>query len=161
PSGDLRWAITQANANTNSAGTLIDFDPTIFSTPQTITLSSPLTLSETAGPEVINGPGASLVTVSGNHAVQVFSISSGVTATLTNLTISGGLASHGGGLYIAGGTVSLTGVQVMGNQAVGTPGWYPSGTGGSAQGGGIYQAGGSLTLKSDVVRSNGARGGAG
>src|SRR5262249_3230814 len=96
PSGDLRWAITQANANTNSAGTLIDFDPTIFSTPQTITLSSPLTLSETAGPEVINGPGASLVTVSGNHAVQVFSISSGVTATLTNLTISGGLASHGG-----------------------------------------------------------------
>src|SRR5580698_8537784 len=37
PSGDLLWAITQANANTNPAGSVIDFDPTVFATSQTIT----------------------------------------------------------------------------------------------------------------------------
>ena len=58
PSGDLLWAVTQANANTNSAGSVIEFDPTVFATPQTITLSSTLVLSESAGPEVIEGPGA-------------------------------------------------------------------------------------------------------
>ena len=58
PSGDLLWAITQANANTNTAGSVIEFDPRVFATPQTITLSSTLVLSESAGPEVIDGPGA-------------------------------------------------------------------------------------------------------
>jgi len=27
PSGDLLWAVTQANANTNTAGSVIEFDP--------------------------------------------------------------------------------------------------------------------------------------
>src|SRR5262249_48115972 len=70
--GDLRYCIDQADANSNTDGSLIQFDPTVFGTPQTITLSSTLTLSETAGPEVINGPGANLATVSGNNAVKVF-----------------------------------------------------------------------------------------
>ena len=47
--GDLLIASAQANANPNTDGSVIDFDPTVFSTPQTITLSSTLTLSETAG----------------------------------------------------------------------------------------------------------------
>ena len=38
PSGDLLWAITQANANTNPAGSVIGFDPSDFSSPRTITL---------------------------------------------------------------------------------------------------------------------------
>ena len=52
PSGDLLWAITQANANSNPDGSIIEFDPTIFngSTPQTIYLTKTLTLTETAGP---------------------------------------------------------------------------------------------------------------
>ena len=79
-------------------------------------------LSETAGPEVIDGPGASLVTVSGDDAVEVFSVTSGVTASLTGLTISDGLATQGGGLSVVGGTVSLTKVAVINNQAVGASG---------------------------------------
>src|SRR5262249_45178761 len=94
PSGDLLWAITQANANTNPAGSVINLAPTSLSTQQTITLTRTLTLSETAGPEVIDGTGASLVTVSGNNGVQVFSVDSGVTATLRGLTISGGSISN-------------------------------------------------------------------
>src|SRR5262249_6426301 len=43
PSGDLLWAITQANANLNPAGSVIQFDPTVFNatSPQTITLNCP------------------------------------------------------------------------------------------------------------------------
>ena len=170
-SGDLLYCITQANANPNTVGSVIEFDPTVFGSPQTITLSSTLELSETAGPEVIDGPGANLVTVSGNNAVEVFSIGSGVTAQLTGLTISNGLAAQGGGLFIDGGTVSLTNVTVSNNQAVGANGAAgaagqsgPGGAGGdgnSGLGGGIYLAGGSLTLNDDTIASNVVRGGAG
>ena len=93
--GDLVYTIGLANANTNPGGSIIQFDPTVFASPQTITLSSTLVLSETAGPEVIDGPGASLVTVSGDDAVEVLSVVSGVTAFLTGLRISGGLAAQG------------------------------------------------------------------
>ena len=60
-SGTLPYAIGLANANTNTAGSEIQFDPTVFATPQTITLASTLVLSETAGTEVIDGPGESIV----------------------------------------------------------------------------------------------------
>ena len=50
PSGDILWAVTQANANPNTAGSVVNFDPTVFATPQTITLSGTLELSESAGP---------------------------------------------------------------------------------------------------------------
>ena len=47
-SGDLRYCINQANAN-DQANTIV-FDSTVFSTPQTITLSgSPLELATPAG----------------------------------------------------------------------------------------------------------------
>ena len=43
--GDLPYVIGQANADPNPDGSIIEFDPTVFGTPQTITLSSTLTLS--------------------------------------------------------------------------------------------------------------------
>ena len=55
-SGTLPYVIGLANADSNTAGSEIQFDPTVFASPQTITLSSTLELSETAGPEVIDGP---------------------------------------------------------------------------------------------------------
>ena len=94
-SGTLPYVIGLANANTNTAGSEIEFDPTVFASPQTITLASTLVLSETAGPEVIDGPGASIVTVSGDDAVEVFSVTSGVTASLTGLTDFGRLCPAG------------------------------------------------------------------
>ena len=170
-SGTLPYVIDQANANSNIAGSGIKFDPTVFRSSQTITLGSTLVLSETAGPEVIAGPGASLAAISGNNAVEVFSVASGVTATVTGLTISGGLASRGGGLSVDGGTVSLTDVTVLKNQAVGVVGSDGSeaesvndgagGAGGCGLGGAVYLAGGSLTLSGDTLTGNVARGGAG
>jgi len=181
--GDLVYTIGLANANTNPDGSEIQFDPTVFSSPQTITLSSTLVLSETAGPEeVTDGPGASVVTVSGGNFLQVFSVANGVTAALAGLTISGGWASQGGGLSVDGGTVSLTNVTVINNQAEAGGGIYLAGgsltlnddliasnvarssffgNGGSAAGGGIYVADGSLVLNNDVFESNQAIGGNG
>ena len=70
--------------------------------------------------------------------VEVFSVVSGVTATLTGLTISGGLAAQGGGLSVAGGTVSLTDVAVINNQAVGAETRATAGPGGSSLKQNIY-----------------------
>ena len=62
-SGDLRYCINQANAN-DQANTIV-FDSTVFSTPQTITLSGgQLELKDTGGTQTITGPAAG-VTISG------------------------------------------------------------------------------------------------
>src|SRR5580692_4417085 len=69
--GTLRWAIGQANAS-NQADT-IDFS-SLFDTPQTITLTSGSLLLTSADTTTISGPGANLLTVSGNQAGRVFDI---------------------------------------------------------------------------------------
>jgi hypothetical protein len=81
--GDLLYCITKANANPNTAGSEIQFDPKVFGAPQTIKLSNTLVLSETDGSEVIEGPGANLATIGGGNAVEVFSIAGGVTARVS------------------------------------------------------------------------------
>src|SRR5271166_823147 len=83
-SGDLRYVITQVNQTTG--------DNTInFAVTGTITLNSALPdLSNTTGVTDIEGPGATSLTVARNNAVRVFTVDTGVTATLTGLTTSGG-----------------------------------------------------------------------
>jgi hypothetical protein len=100
-SGDLLWAVTKANANTNPAGSVIEFDPTVFDTssPQTIRLSSTLELDESPWPEVIQGPGANALTISGNNAVAVLQVDAGATATLYGLSVSGAPSNAGPGIY--------------------------------------------------------------
>ena len=92
----LREAIQAANTNSdggnadftgNVSGAFgddtVDFDATVFATPQTITLSGgTLTLAAGFGTIAITGPAAG-VTIDGNNAVTVFTIDSGLTATLS------------------------------------------------------------------------------
>ncbi len=110
--GDLLYCIEQANANPNPAGSMIEFSTPLFSTPQTITLTSTLELSGSAGAIEIEGPGANLLTVSGNNAVGVFTVDAGANAFLNGLTISSGLANSGAGinnngeLYLFNSTVT-------------------------------------------------------
>ncbi len=86
--GDLRYCINQANAD-DQANTIV-FDPTVFSTPQTITLTgSQLELKDTGGTQTITGPAAG-VTISGGGNSRVFQVDGGVTASISGLTISGG-----------------------------------------------------------------------
>ena len=96
----LREAIASANA---LPGHTITFDPTVFASAQTITLTGiQLELSDTSGTETITGPAAG-VTVSGGGLSRVFQVDAGVTASISGLTITGGndATGNGGGLYNA------------------------------------------------------------
>ena len=104
--GDLRHVINQADANTNPLGSLIQFDPTVFSSPQTITLNFPLPdLSDTSGPTDIEGPGASSLTVARSSAAgtpdfSIFTVDGDAEVMLLGLTITGGSTQQvGGGIY--------------------------------------------------------------
>ena len=126
-SGDLRYCINQANAN-DQANSIV-FDSTVFGTPQTVKLNgSQLELRDTGGTQTITGPAAA-VTISGGGKSRVFQVDSGVAASISGLTISGGSTSSGnGGGLDNNGTVTLTNCTVSGNTAGFGGGVYNSGT---------------------------------
>ncbi len=94
--GDLRYCIDQAN--TDDQSNTIVFDSSVFDTAQTITLSGgTLELENTWGTQSITGPAAGL-TISGGGSSLVFQVDSGVTASISSLTITGGNGGGGGEL---------------------------------------------------------------
>jgi len=130
--GSLRAAIAAA-----SPGDTINFALTY---PATITLSSTLTITQNL---TIQGPGASNLSISGNRAVLVLSVSPGVTAVVSGLTIEWGdtfssEGSSGAGINNAG-SLALTNSTVSNNYAY--------------VGGGIYNTG-ALTITSSTVSDN-------
>jgi hypothetical protein len=89
--GSLRAAIDAAN--THPGADVIAFDPGLNGT---ITLASALPpLSDEL---TIDGPGADLITVSGDELHQPFSVVDGATVTLSALTISSGHGEFGGAI---------------------------------------------------------------
>ena len=93
-----RHRLLRAEIAAASSGDTIVFDPSLAS--ETITLSSgPLALSSNL---TINGLGASLLTLSGNNASQLFTLSGTAQVTLANLTLTGGMSSEGGAILIGG-----------------------------------------------------------
>jgi hypothetical protein len=139
----LPQAVNLANALDDDA--TIGFDSSVFASPQTITLSAgPLVLG--AGVTTITGPGANLLSISGNNVSRV--VDSSGTAFLSGLTITAGSADNGGGLRERGGEATLTNCTVSGNAA-------------TAQGGGLYDLDGALSLVGCTVSNNTARTGAG
>ena len=177
-SGDLRYCIGLADANTsNPEGSLVQFDPTVFNVPRTITLGSGLTLSNAMVPTTITGPGASSLTVSGgglSSNFSVFTVNSGVTMSITGLTIANGwINSNSGGGVFNSGNLSLTNVTLSGNWTDGYGGGvFNDGTatltndtlsGNSAageSGGGVFNDG-TATLTNDTLSGNSAPGGFG
>ncbi len=71
-----------------------------FSCSGTIILTAEITI---AADTTIDGSGQT-VTISGNHAVRVFTVNSGVTLNLNKLTVANGNAASGdgGGIYNCG-----------------------------------------------------------
>ncbi len=138
--GALLYAIDQANANSNPAGSVIEFDPSIFNTssPQTIVLSKTLALTGTAGPIVIDGSEG--VKVSGNNSLRDFEIASGVTATLSGFEITSGMSSGNAGGVLNAGALTLSGCTIIDNTAVG-------------DGGGIVNDG-SMTVNDCLIGGN-------
>ncbi len=108
--GSLREAVASANL-----GQTVNFNlPRRCST---ITLASTIVINTNL---TINGPGANALAVSGNHVVEVFDVSSGVTANISGLTIEDGVGgtlsgvSYGGGIN-NNGALTLTDSTVSGN----------------------------------------------
>jgi hypothetical protein len=121
--GSLRQAVLNADANQGSAASVITFniptsDPGYNATAGswTITLTGTLVMSKSAGPETIQGNGASRLTISGNNAVQVLQVAPGTTARISGLTISGGFATDGAGIANAG-TLTIDDTTVAGSEA--------------------------------------------
>ena len=153
--GTLRYEIGQANSNAGVADT-IDFDPTVFATPQMISLTSGQLELTDAATTTISGPGAGLLSISGNNASRVFFINYG-SAALSGLTITGGSAGTGGGLYNSSGTTTLTNCTVSGNSATNGGGVFTGGV--YNYYGGTYY--GTTTLTNCTVSGNSASNGGG
>src|SRR5262249_36538222 len=136
----LRQAILDANANPGAD--VIDFAPglsgTIGLTGGQLNITDALT---------IGGPGADVLAVSGSDASRVFRIDSGVTAAIDDLMITHGRADNGGGIWNAGGSLSLSRVIVSQNQALGAQGNL-------AQGGGVFNQGGALSADHSTFSAN-------
>ena len=132
-----------------------------------------LELSDLGGMVRIVGPAAGLtVNAAGNS--RVFQIDDGVTASLSGLSLTGGVTSgNGGGLYNDGGTTTLTGVTVSSNTAAAGGGVFNTKHGtitvigctisenNAPAGGGLYNYGGAATLADCTISGNTATPGGG
>jgi fibronectin-binding autotransporter adhesin len=162
-------------ANSGSATTI---DLSTLPQPSTITLATPLPAFGGGFTVALTGPGATMLTVSGNSAVPVFFIGN-ATVSISDLTIAnglaqggagggfagGGAAGMGGGVVVNGGTLNLTGVTLNGNSAVGgsTPAFGFIGASGGVGGGGVGGPGAAADNMGDggMGGGGGAFGGAG
>ncbi len=143
-SGSLRDAIANA-----APGDTINFSLTY---PATITLASTLTIGKNL---TIGGPGASSLAISGGGTVRVFSIGacniissppcSGVTASISGVTIENGSGYYGGGGVYNTGTLIISNSALTGNSS------------NTANGGGaIYNYLGILTVTDSTLSGNSA-----
>ncbi len=114
-----------------------------------------LTITNAGGAQ---GVRVSKANIGGVFVGNVFSISSGASVTMNNLTITGGSivsprgAAVGAGIYSIG-NLTLIKCTVTGNSA--------STDGDDVFGGGIYQFGGSLTITDSIISNNSISGGYG
>lgn len=167
--GSLRQAIVDAN---NAAGAdTVTFQAGLTGT---ITLTSgQLYITDSVD---IQGPGAAALTVSGNNASRVFYLYNSdatIDVTISDLTVTGGNDSIGGGIVDFDENLTLDGVTITGNTASGDGGglWADgfnmtltirdstiSGNTAGSDGGGIYveDTGGPLLIQRTVVTGNDA-----
>lgn len=148
--GSLRAAIEAAN------------DPAAADTIP-IGVSGTIALTEPLPPitddVAIVGPGASSLKIERAAATQfrIFNFGSGITTSLSGVTVTGGRSPEGAGIRNENGTLTLTRVVVAGNRTVdvGSPE-------AGASGGGVL-SGGPLVVRESVIADNGvtARGVAG
>jgi hypothetical protein len=166
-SGTLRYAIWQVNTGT--------CDTVAITASGTITLTQgQLEIGNTVLTGVtISGPGAANLAISGNNASRVFFIYTGVTTSISGITIKNGyndvnddsvhLSGYGGGI-LNSGALTITGSTLSGNRAQRGGGILNfraltvtnstfSGNSGSLYGGGIASVGNSRTTITDSTFS--------
>lgn len=135
--GSLRACVTM----TNATGGDIVFQEGLSGT---ILLASGLLLSNDVA---VLGPGADMLTIqAAPPGFRVFDVTSGVTATISGLTITGGGGDYGGAIRNEG-TLTVTGSTLSGNSAV--------------NGGGGIANYGALTVTGSTLTGNTVEGGGG
>ncbi len=140
----LRQAVNLADIMGVAA--TITFDSTAFAAHQTITLTSgQLELSDKSGLQTITGPAAG-VTINGGGKSRVFQVDTGVTASLSGLTITGGSTSGNGGGLANFGTLTLSECTISGDSA-------------TKSGGGLYNDGTAMLTGCTISHSAGFYGG--
>jgi hypothetical protein len=156
--GSLRQAII--DSNTNPGADTIDFQAGLSGT---IPLASELPLI--TGDLTISGPGASVMAVSGNSFLPVFTIQL-ATVSISGLTITNGKASFGAGIFNNGGILTITGSTFSGNASSSGGGIFNnagiltitsstfSGNSATSDGGGIFNLGGTVTITSSTFFGN-------
>ncbi|HEX6953369.1 MAG TPA: choice-of-anchor Q domain-containing protein [Agromyces sp.] len=117
----LREAITNANANADTTGgdcaagsgaDAITFDPALTGT---IGLGSQLTVTDAAG-LLLAGPGADVLTISGNGEVRLFAVGTDAIFEASGLRLADGVPiSGGGGAVQNSGTTTLTEIVATGH----------------------------------------------
>ena len=154
--GSLSLAVVQANSDTSGGPFTINFDPTAFATPQTITEAGTVAINNTTSGEsiIIDGPAAALTIQGGGSSsdFSVFQVAPGTNATLENLTISNGntnsvpgggiLYNGGGGAIFNSGTLTVSNCTLSNNNAF-------------AYAGGIFN-GGTLSVSNCTFSNNSA-----
>jgi CSLREA domain-containing protein len=173
---DADCSLREAIALSLSEG-IIDFAKDLTGT---ITLNSTLIIKKNV---TINGPLAMPIIISGNHALRVFYVNSGVHFTISNLTIANGQIRGesgsqsksfrpnlngqtigGGGLLNNDGVVTIMNSTFYGNKAIGGNGaknfFGKGGAGGNGLGGALFSTG-TLYLINSTFSDNKAAGGIG
>ncbi len=122
--GDLPGSLRQALFDANVAFThdSITFDPSLFPAPATLVLTNGVLLILDA--VSIAGPGSKHLTINagGKSGVWNANLSSpriDQTVEMSGMTITGGVASYGGGLWATGTKLTVTDCSFFGNKAVG------------------------------------------
>lgn len=144
--GSLRQAVLDANAmaGADEVTFLPGLTGTIVLTSGEIPITDDLTVS---------GPGAGVLTVSGNNSSRIFQIDDG-TARVTDVTVSGltltlGFSTgHGGAIRVAGESLTVQDAVISDSRSVGVT----SGVG-NGRGGGIAAFNSTLTIERSTLTS--------
>jgi hypothetical protein len=137
--GSLRQAVLDA-----APGNTVVFSQDVFSVAQTISLTTgQIEISKSL---TIDGAAVVTPTISGNGWTRVFTVSAGISVTLSRLLIVNGVAYGGAGVYNAG-ILTITHSRIASNESL------------NVYGGGAYNAAtGKLTLVESALSYNQARG---
>ena len=139
-------------------GCAITFDPNVFTTATTITPAALLSLKQKALSTSITGPTAGL-TISGGTTHGVFQVSPGVTASISELTITQGSSSGDGGGILNDGVLTISDSTLTANTSA-SSGGAVSTEGAGAQltvidctivGNDAHHSGGGLEARSNVT----------
>lgn len=167
--GTLRQAIEDANAAPGA-------DTITFQAGLTGTITLTTGQLEITDSVDIQGPGAAVISVSGNNDSRVFYLYNGlaeIAVTISGLTVTGGRADIGGGIVNFDADLVLDGLVITGNTAAGDGGglWADgfnmdltirnttiSGNTSGGDGGGVYieDTGGPLLIQNTVITGNNA-----